>query len=286
MQTQHAKGVIQTIGQKIGPDVLTAMLNLYDQEQRQLIEQCPASAYDIPYGPHQRHRLDIYTPQNSSNTLLPVIVFIHGGGFLKGDKGDDKHWHNSNVGRMVAREGYLGVVINYRLAPESTWPSGGEDIASTIEWLKINIKEYGGDPDKLFLLGTSAGAVHISTYIQLLSKTGDIRAAILLSGLYGCTPLEERDAFYYGEDYLYPSRMPLTALTKTQLPLLLACAEFDPPRFQTEFIGLLQKRLTQHGHLPRSFILSGHNHLSMTIHLGTQDTRLSDEIFSFVEDNS
>ena len=78
--------------------------------------------------------------------------------------------------------------------------------------------------------------------------------------------------------------MPREALVKTTLPLLIACAEFDPPRFQTEFTGLLGERLSRHGALPRAYIASGHNHYSMAMHLGTSDTRLADEVVAFVQE--
>jgi hypothetical protein len=70
----------------------------------------------------------------------------------------------------------------------------------------------------------------------------------------------------------------------TSLPLLVACSEFDPARFQAEFVGLLGRRLARHGRLPRSHIGSGHNHYSLAYHLGTSDARLGNEIVSFVRE--
>ena len=79
-------------------------------------------------------------------------------------------------------------------------------------------------------------------------------------------------------------RAPLNALVDTELPLLVACSEFDPARFQAEFVGLLARRLERHGRLPRSYIGSGHNHFSLAYHLGTADTRLADEIIGFARE--
>jgi triacylglycerol lipase len=78
----------------------------------------------------------------------------------------------------------------------------------------------------------------------------------------------------------------MAAVTETRLPLLVACAQYDPPRFQAEFLGLMQDRLARHGTMPRALILTGHNHYSMTLHLGTADRRLADEIGDFVRDAS
>jgi triacylglycerol lipase len=107
---------------------------------------------------------------------------------------------------------------------------------------------------------------------------------VLLSGLYGYTPLDPRDQRYYGAPETYPDRMPREAVAATTLPLLLACAQFDPARFQAEFLGLMTERLNRHGAMPRSVTLSGHNHYTMAMHLGTADRRLADEIASFVKD--
>jgi triacylglycerol lipase len=73
-------------------------------------------------------------------------------------------------------------------------------------------------------------------------------------------------------------------VTATELPLYLACAEFDPPRFQTEWLGLMQDRLDRHGAMPRGYLASGHNHYSMAMHLGTSDRRLADDLLAFIRD--
>jgi acetyl esterase/lipase len=272
---------IAAMGTGLGPDVLTQCRALFDAEQVALIDQMPVSIADAAYGPHKRHRLDIYRPQGDA--LAPILVFVHGGGFLKGDKGGTDAWPNANVGRMAAQAGFVGIVINYRLAPDNVWPAGSEDVAAVVAWLKGNAAQHGGDPERIVLMGTSAGSVHVAGYLKLVDAD-DIRAAILLSGLYGYTPLDERDTLYYGDPALYPDRMPLEAVAGTRLPLFLACAEFDPPRFQAEFLGILQDRLARHGAMPRACILPGHNHYSMAMHLGTADRRLADEICAFVRE--
>jgi acetyl esterase/lipase len=272
---------IAQMGTSLGPDILTQCTALFDGEHRKAASRMPPLDADIAYGPHERHVLDIYTPRG--NGPWPVLVFVHGGGFLKGDKGDTERWPNAAVGRLAAERGFLGVVINYRLAPESVWPAGSEDVATVVDWLTGNAAQYGGDPENIALMGTSAGAVHVAGYLKLQpDHAGAVRAGVLLSGLYGFTALDERDTLYYGEPALYPDRMPMAATAETLLPLFAACAEFDPPRFQAEFLGLMQSRLARHGVLPCGYIASGHNHYSMAMHLGTSDARLADEIFSFL----
>ncbi len=274
---------IAAMGTALGPDILASCRDLFDRQQSALAAALPGAATDLPYGPDPRHRLDIYG--DSDGALKPVLLFVHGGGFVMGDKGGGESWANASVGRMAAQAGLIGAVMNYRLAPDHTWPAGSEDVAAAVDWLRSNAAAYGGDPQRIVLCGTSAGAVHIAGFLKLRSDAAQIvRGAVLLSGLYGYTPLDAKDERYYGEPGQYPQRMPLEAVAAIDLPLMIACAQFDPPRFQAEFLGLMQDRLDRQGAMPRGHIASGHNHYSMAMHLGTADRRLADEIIRFVKD--
>ncbi len=279
---------IADMGTALGPDVLAASLALFDTEQSAHAAEMPASKVDLAYGPHERHRLDIYGAA-SGNVAKPIVLFVHGGGFIMGDKGGDAdQWANAHVGRWAARMGWLGAVMNYRLAPDNIWPSGAQDVGMVVRWLRANAAEFGGDTARIFLIGTSAGAVHISGFLKLCTdETIDpadlVRGAVLLSGLYGYTPIDAKDARYYGDAALYDARMPRDAVAMTQLPLFIATAQFDPPRFQAEFLALMSARLAQHGAMPCGYIAQGQNHYSLSLHLGTQDRRLSDEIAAFMQ---
>lgn len=283
MQDMQVRTIIEALGTDIGPASLQAVTDLYDGEQRALLAAYPATAKDVSYGPDERHHLDVYQPSNV-NVPVPVVIWVHGGGFMRGDKGDNGQWQNANAGSWAAREGYLGLVMNYRLAPLHRWPSGAQDIAAAIAWAKREAVKYGGDPAKIFLIGTSAGAAHVAGYIKQYPDARDIRAAVFLSGLYGVTPPSDvRDLSYFGEDTdAHDAMLPLEAVTATEIPLLVVCSEFDPPRFQQEFAGLLQAWLDRRGRLPRAYIASGHNHYSLAYHLGTRDSRLSEEIGALI----
>ncbi|MBC2668823.1 alpha/beta hydrolase [Novosphingobium piscinae] len=274
----HAEAIRQ-LGRGLGPDVLERCRALYAPEQEPLAARVPVRSADCAYGSDPRHRLDLYGGDRRGDPV-PVVLFVHGGGFLKGDKAADG-WPNAAVGRWAAEQGWLGAVMNYRLAPEHVWPAGGEDVLAALDWLAAHAAEWGGDARRIVVLGTSAGAVHAAAAMQLRPDLA-VRGLVLLSGLYGYTPPDPRDLLYYGAAELYPARMPRAAVEATALPLLLACAEFDPPRFQAEFLGLMQARLDRHGSLPRTHFASGHNHYTMAMHLGTADRRLAEEVAGFV----
>lgn len=283
MQPRAIARAIAALGSGLGPDVLGQCRALFDAEQAALMQAVPAAARDLAYGPDPRHRLDLYgTPGDRPK---PVLLFVHGGGFVQGDKGSDASWANAAVGRMAARRGWIGAVMNYRLAPDHAWPAGSQDVAAAIGFLIDHVAQYGGDPSRIVAMGTSAGAVHVAGYLRLApDHAGRIAGAVLLSGLYGYTQLDQRDERYYGAAATYPDKAPLEAVARTRLPLLVACAQHDPDRFQAEFIGLMNDRRARHGTMPRSVIMTCQNHYTLAMHLGTSDTRLENEIAAFIED--
>lgn len=281
MLSDEEAAALAAIGNRLGPDVLESCTHLFDPAQVQLSGRIAARATDIAYGAHPRHRLDLYGTGDRDRPV-PVLLFVHGGGFVHGDKGDGDRWLNANVGRMAADAGMIGAVMNYRLAPEHKWPSGGEDVGLAIDWLHQEIGAFGGDPEQIFLVGTSAGAVHAATHIKLRPDDLGIAGAVLLSGLYGFTPLDERDLAYHSVAEFDRGQSPKEAMIATDLPLLLCCAEYDPPRFQREFLGLLDARLDAKGSVRDCYIARGHNHYSLSMHLGTADMRLANEMIDFI----
>lgn len=281
----HHGDAIAAMGTTLGPPVLDACRALFDAEQRELAARVPVLAADCAYGPHERHHLDLYgldLHRTCDAPALPVVLFVHGGGFRMGDKGGAQGWSNAAFARTMAQAGFLGAAMNYRLLPDARWPEGGSDVIGAVEWLRAHAAGFGGDPARIVVAGTSAGAVHIATALQLRPDL-PVAGAVLLSGLYGHTPLDARDEAYYGPNASYAERMPREAIAATEIPLFIACAQYDPPRFQAEFLGAMHDRLARHGTMPQGTIMPGHNHYSLAMHIGTQDRRLANEIVAFVK---
>jgi len=125
--------------------------------------------------------LDIYTPKDAKN--CPVMVYIHGGGWSKGDK-SAVHLKAD----FFVSEGYAFVSANYRLIPKIKHPTNVQDVANALSWVHENIKKYGGDPNWIFLMGHSAGA-----HLVALAGTDDRRLKAAekdLSILKGVIPLD------------------------------------------------------------------------------------------------
>jgi len=116
---------------------------------------------NVAYGPEPRNRLDIWrlstTPANA-----PVVFYIHGGAWTFGDKREQ--------GRPMLHEfverGWIAVVCNYRLAPRHPWPAQMLDVTRTLLWIKKNIANHGGDPDRIVVSGGSAGG-HLASLLAL-----------------------------------------------------------------------------------------------------------------------
>jgi acetyl esterase/lipase len=92
---------------------------------------------DVKYGPAERNLLDVFTSEMDSKAQ-PVLIFIHGGAFIAGDKQSAGSPFYDNIALWAARHGFIGVTMTYRLAPQSPWPAGAEDIALAVKWVAGN----------------------------------------------------------------------------------------------------------------------------------------------------
>ncbi|MEW6359941.1 MAG: alpha/beta hydrolase fold domain-containing protein [Planctomycetota bacterium] len=141
---------------------------------------------DIPYAKIEDAApnltsIDIYAPEKAAD--CPVMIWVHGGAWQKGDKGNIRGLSDAFV-----REGFVLVSTNYRLAPKDKFPAQPEDVAAAIAWVYKHATEYGGDPGRLFLMGHSAGAhlvALLATDESYLQKNG-----LTLKALSAVVPLD------------------------------------------------------------------------------------------------
>lgn len=244
---------------------------------------------DVKYGPADRNLLDVFTPEASSSAR-PVLIFIHGGGFTAGNKRGPNSPFYDNIMLWAVKSGFVGVNATYRLAPQSTWPSGPEDLAAVVQWVSGKIAERGGDPARIYLMGQSAGAVHVAGYVSHPEfhkvKDGGLAGAIMVSGIYDLTasPVGDAEIAYFGSDpSRYAERSSMQGLLATKIPLMITSAELDPPRFVEQFELLKQASCKRTSGCATSFMLPQHSHISEVYSINTGDTRLTDEILKFVK---
>jgi len=243
---------------------------------------------DVKYGPSDRNLLDVFTREAASSSL-PVLIFVHGGAFVAGNKRTGDSPFYDNVMLWAVKNGFVGVNMTYRLAPQAPWPAAAEDLSAAVHWVTDQIASRGGDPARVYLMGHSAGAAHVATYTshpEFWGSTGSrLAGVILVSGLYDLTgmPTDAGPSAYYGGDpTLYAERSSVIGLTQTRTPIMIATAELDPPMFQQQ-LNLLKNSLcnSEHGCV-RSFVLPQHNHMSEIYSINTSDDQLTREILEFV----
>jgi acetyl esterase/lipase len=244
---------------------------------------------DVKYGPAERNLLDVFTAEDSASPR-PVLIFVHGGGFVAGNKRTPDSAFYDNIMLWAVRHGYVGVNITYRLAPKSPWPAAAEDIASAVQWVAANVPQAGGDPARVFLMGHSAGAVHVASYVAHpeLHKVagGGLAGVIMISGIYDLTasPLGDQELAYFGSDpSRYQERSSLSGLQASAIPLMIASSELDPPRFVEQFGLLKQVACKRATGCARAVMLPQHSHMSEVYSINTEDDRLTREIAEFVQ---
>jgi len=239
---------------------------------------------DLRYGDDPRHRLDVHNAGGESNA--PVFVFVHGGGFVRGDKHIPGTPQYDLVGAWAVRHGYIGVTMTYRLAPEHKWPSGAEDVAGAVAWLRQNIARYGGDPDKIVLAGNSAGAVHVASFAagQGGADPASVAGVAMLSGIYEVrTPQPGApEHAYYGPDP-DPETATLPGLLKAPVPLLFSVSERDPSFFQEAAAGVVSAWQERHGTVPDLVWVEGHNHMSTIGSLTIDESALGTALARFID---
>lgn len=159
---------------------------------------------DQAYGAGARQRLDIYAPA-ATEAPAPVIVFIYGGSWASGAKDD-----YAFLGAAFAAQGFVTVIPDYRLVPGVRFPAFIEDCAAAMRWASDHVAAYGGDPNRIVLVGHSAGAynaVMLALDAHYLADAGvdaaRVRGVAGLAGPYDFFPFDvdaTRNAFGQAPD--------------------------------------------------------------------------------------
>jgi acetyl esterase/lipase len=268
-----------------GPDTAKLYTPLQEKEPYQGVKV----ERDVKYGAADRNLLDVFMPQAASPPR-PVMIFVHGGAFVAGNRREPGTPFFDNIMLWAVRNGFVGVNMTYRLAPQAKWPAGAEDIGSAVQWVANNIGGRGGDPARIYLMGHSAGAVHVASYVShpefYKVKGGGLGGAITVSGLYDLTAMKlgDPERAYFGADPTrYAEESSLQGLTTTSIPLMIVAAEMDPPVFLRQFELLKDAACKRASGCARALILPQHSHMSEVYSINTSDNQLTNEILDFVK---
>lgn len=206
---------------------------------------------DILYGDEPLQDLDIYYPKPLTQAMkaesaitqtYPMVVFVHGGSWENGSKEE-----YAFVGQSLAQAGYVTAVINYRKAPEHVYPDYVKDTAQAIAWSHNNANSLHADPDRMAVIGHSAGAFNAVAAIaneDFLAPYGmkptDISAVIGIAGPYSYDFRKFDSATAFGPNATPDQVMPDRQIKGKQPPYLLLTAEKDKIVYDTNAIKMTE----------------------------------------------
>lgn len=239
----------------------------------------------VRYGPLPAQRLDIIAP--NAPGPHPVLVFIHGGAWNSG-RPEDYHF----IGRTFARAGYVVVLAGYRLVPDGVYPHMLVDGAKAVGWTAKNIARFGGDPDRVALMGHSAGAhsvVMLGLERQWLGREGlpdgYVKGVIGLSGPYDFYPFTSDSArVAFGQVKDPAQTQPITFARGDAPPMLLLTGDADTT-VKPRNSRVLAKAITDRGGQAELVILPGVDHAGPVLKLAqpfARDTSVSESVLAFL----
>ncbi len=239
---------------------------------------------DLAFGSDPAQKLDIFT--SGEGTGKPILIYVHGGGFTRGDKHPPNSFMYDNVMVWAVGHGMVGAETNYRLAPQFKYPAANDDVAAAIKYVREHARDYGGDPNKIVVWGHSAGASLVAIMVShpkfVAASGGRIAAAIITSGGY---EFKTKNPYLGDDPKELAERSSVEGLKKTDIPLLFTRAEWDPPN-QMQQGDMIHRVLTEAGKDHVFHLMKGHNHMSQVFSVGTSETQLTDILLPFIEKNT
>jgi acetyl esterase/lipase len=272
----------------------TALLALIPLAGSPLLAFEPKAHRDLPYAESkdERQTLDVYTPAEGKDH--PIVVWIHGGGWQAGSKADVQ-----KKPAAFTAKGFVFVSINYRLLPKVTIKQMAADVAKAIRWTHDHAKDYGGDPNTMFVMGHSAGA-----QLAALVCTDEryLKAEKLsLSVIKGCVPVDgdtydvpmqirtvekkraERYQMKFGDAASQKDLSPVTHVAKEKnIPpfLILHVADHPETKGQSQ---RLAKVLQEAGVSAKTYPAEGKTHDTINSKLGIADDKPTQVLFEFLD---
>ncbi|MBV6826183.1 alpha/beta hydrolase [Pseudomonas sp. PD9R] len=241
----------------------------------------------IAYGSDPRQKLDVYVPHHPM-AGAPVVVFFYGGSWNSGSRSD-----YGFVGEALASRGIVAVLADYRLYPQVRYPLFLEDAASAVAWSHEHIRQYAGNPQRLYLMGHSSGAYNVAMLaldLALLAAVGlsphNLSGWIGLAGPYDFLPIQNPDVrpvFFWPDSP--PQSQPINHVTQGAPPALLMASTDDEVVNPTRNTGGLAIKLREAGVPVQDLYFSRTGHAMLVAALSRPLRGLApvlDEVTSFV----
>ncbi|HXJ58634.1 MAG TPA: alpha/beta hydrolase fold domain-containing protein [Verrucomicrobiae bacterium] len=231
-----------------------------------------------------KHKLDLYIPKETKHA--PVFLFIHGGAWRFGDRG-----LYPPLGYRFAKEGILTVIPSYRLAPKNPWPAQAEDAAAALAWTVRHIAEFGGDTNRLFIGGHSAGG-HISSllalnprYLQVHQLSASLlRGVIALSGVYNLDLGDVQTAVFGTDRTVRRDASPLFQIIKPAPPFLVTYCEWDYPTLPAQ--AKIFYAALRHAGVPADLFFTAHeSHISEVLAMTHDTDPTGQAVVKFIRDH-
>jgi acetyl esterase/lipase len=248
---------------------------------------------DIPYSlaagrpgnDDAKQKLNLFIPRDAA-APSPVFLFVHGGAWRTGDRG-----LYAPVGQRFARDGILTVVPSYRLAPKVPWPAQAEDTAAALAWTIREIAAHGGDTNRIFIGGHSAGG-HLTSLIVMNDRflkpfgltPGIVRGVISLSGVYNLDMGDAMASIFGRQRDVRLDASPLFAVRAPSPPFFISYCEWDYPLLAAQakvFHGALVKA----GVSSQLFFTPKDNHIYEMISLTHDNDETARAVVDFIRAN-
>ena len=243
----------------------------------------------VRYGSDPAQKLEMIVPADSAARKgpLPIVVFIHGGGWRSGDPHDYRF-----IARALAPEGYAVVLAGYRLYPKAQYPGMLEDGAAALRWVADNAAAHGGDPQRIVLMGHSAGAynaVMLGLDQRWLAARGlsanALRGVVGLAGPYDFYPFDSAATkLSFGKASNPEETQPVAHARAGGPPLLLVHGTADTRVRPRNSVGLA-RTMTRAGSPTQAVLLDGVTHEGLIMLFArpfSRDPRALDAVLPFL----
>jgi len=250
--------------------------------------------WDIFYTPAKDSMQSVDVYWNDASENANVILFVHGGGWLSGDKKEYR-----DMAADLARLGMTVILLNYRLSPKVKFPAHVEDVAAAIAWAHTSLKKYNGDPEKIFLMGHSAGCHLITLAVcdkQYLEKYGlnqnNINGLITISGVFEIKTQEGGATKNYlgmvfGDDEkVWGDATCQSHINKSKNdlpPFLVTWGEKEDDLLKNESLNIISA-FKSAGVMYQTFVFEGSDHNAFVTALQDKENSFSKKLMEFIVD--